>query len=603
MLDLKMLAPICEAIPGFASALRHHQADERPAARAAYLELMDQPGLTALCLHQLGLLAADDGDPERAIALFRQAILLNAGLPLFYRSLADGLDRLGLPMAAVDALVDMAFQLVRSGDDPMALSLCQEILGREPTNGLAHCTLGGIYARRGDPCALGHLLTAIQLFGRFMPQMSELADSLRAKLENRLAGLSDQPDLPPDLPRSNRGFDLALTELGHFLREQDFLAEALLCYRLVVELAPGYAAGHFNLSLAELTAGNFASGWREYEWRWRREDADQQFLSLPLRLWQGEDLTGRWILVWAEQGFGDAIQFVPLVRRLIKLGARVVLGLQPPLVDLVRTCFPEIEVIERPDSPQALSLLPPMDFKLPLMSLPDRLRLRRQDLPLALDYLVPSERNRAVWAIRLRRKAANKSIGIVWAGSETQPDNARRSIPLPALKPLFDLPGVQWYSLQLGSAREDLKTAGIENVTDLSSKLHDFSDTAAAIVNLDLVLTVCTSVAHLCGALGRPAWLLARTPSDWRWSGHESTTAWYPSLRIFRQKTAGDWNELIARLALDLTDYLAAEETVFSATSPSEKSNQVLPELLEKVFHEEKPLFNRLIKRKKKGEA
>jgi hypothetical protein len=324
--------------------------------------------------------------------------------------------------------------------------------------------------------------------------------------------------------------------------------------------APGFALGHWNLAIALLAAGIFEGGWSEYEWRWQWDGFPGTRRRLTAVAWSGEPLAGKRIVVWAEQGYGDVIQFAPLVSRLAEAGAEVVFEVPPPLLRLLQHNLAGVTVTRLPDSPfDSIPHFAP-EFILPHMSLPHRLALVIDDLPLSTKPLRPIPADEPAWAQRIPAGPRRK-VGLVWAGRPAHADDARRSMPFRALRPLFRQRAVDWYSLQVGPRAADSRMAPIGRLTDLSPMLTDFAETAAAIARLDLVITVDTAVAHLAAAMGRPTWLLLSKVADWRWAKDAVADRWYPSVRIFRQRHAGDWPGVVkavsealgapARAALD----------------------------------------------------
>ncbi len=544
-------AALAEAVPAFGAAVRRHDAGDLPGARAAYLDLIDQPGLTAVCLHQLGLIAAARGDNPRAAELFRRAIRLEPQQPLAYHNLRAALERAGDPAGAMAALVDLGCILYNQPDFGQAAGVFRQVIGRDPLNYAAHVNLGTALAWLGENReAAHHLLLGMELYGRLVREVGNFA----RMIEERLAGWLDLPPghdlLPPGLPSGAiEKVEDALTTLGKLLNDAGHGDTAMLCLRKSVEMAPGFALGHWNLSLALLASDDFEQGWREYEWRWHWDRFPEPRRLLPLPLWRGEPLEGKRILVWAEQGFGDAIHFAPLVLRLRQQGAEVVFEVPVPLARLFRHSFPDVTVIERPDNPHGLTCDAALDFVVPLMSLPHRLGLRPEDRPLGESYLRPCPDDAAAWAARLP-DGGKPRVGIVWAGRPQHADDARRSISIDRFRPLVALDTVRWHSLQVGPAQTAL--ARFPEVDDLSPHLKDFADTAAAISRLDLVIGVDTSVIHLAAAMGKPVWQMAREPADWRWSGGGESSPWYPRMRIFRQNKAGDWKAVVAEVAAAL---------------------------------------------------
>ncbi|MGE0357484.1 MAG: tetratricopeptide repeat protein [Burkholderiales bacterium] len=330
---------------------------------------------------------------------------------------------------------------------------------------------------------------------------------------------------------------------GNALRELGRLDEAVGCFERAVALDPLHAAAHWNLADGLLTRGQFARGWDEYEWRWRLASRGSLRREIPAALWLGkESLAGRTILLHSELGFGDTLQFSRYATLVARRGARVVLEVQAPLVELLRTLEGPAEVLAR-GSP-----LPALDFHCPLMSLPLAFRTDVTDVPAAIPYLRADPARTAAWRERLGA-AAGPRIGFAWSGSAGL-KNDRRSMALTDLRPLFG-PGADWCSLQKEVPEADAALlAGLAGVRDLGRGLGDFADTAALVAAMDLVVTVDTSLAHVAGALGKPVWiLLPHVPHDWRWLRERTDSVWYPTARLFRQPAPGDWAGAIGEVA------------------------------------------------------
>jgi len=539
--------------PAFAAALKHHETGDLTGARKAYLELTDRPLLTALCLHQLGVIAAVKREHVKAGHLFRQAITLEPNLSQGYLNLSAALDQQGNAPQATAVLVDLGCSLdMRLGRCDLAVPIYRRVLERDPLNYAAHINLGTVLARMGDlPAAAGLLLKGMALYGRLFSQVASMTLELLSRLDEKIAGVAAANVPPPGLPNGSiEKIEDALTTLGKVLSELGHSEEGLLCTRWSVALAPGYALGHWNLALALLAQGNYQEGWEEYEWRWRWPDFPEPRRLLPAAPWQGEALAGKRILVWAEQGQGDTIQFSPLLHRLVSEAAEVILEVPPSLVRLLAHAYPNIKVISRPDNPHQVLLESLPDFTVPLMSLPARLGLIPEMLPLATNYISPLAADEVVWQTRIQ-DSSKLNIGVVWAGRPAYSADAKRSMGFANLQPLFDIATVNWYSLQVGLSQGDPSKAGVD-VVELHPYLNDFADTAAAIARLDLVITVDTATAHLTGAMGKQIWLLLPHVPEWRWYNNKIALCWYPGLRIFRQKAIGDWVGLIKEVRAEI---------------------------------------------------
>jgi Tfp pilus assembly protein PilF len=329
--------------------------------------------------------------------------------------------------------------------------------------------------------------------------------------------------------------------LGNALRASGHVGEAIQSLRQALELRPDFAEAHWDLAFALLLQGDFTQGFQEYEWRWRRPDFPRRQFDSPL--WLGEDLAGRTLLVHTEQGAGDNLQFVRFVGALAERGARVVLECQPFLAALFESAPGAPQIIPRGDA------LPEVDWHLPLLSLPQRLGITLDTIPARTPYLQPPARRRVVLPPPRGQQDARLKVGLVWRGNPQHPNDRQRSIPLASLEPLFAVPGVAFYNLQVAPGPQFAGEAASQPaLIPLEGLLRDFADTAALVDQLDLVISVDTSVAHLAGALGQPAWVLLPFAPDWRWLLGREDTPWYPTLRLFRQSAPGDWSAVIQRV-------------------------------------------------------
>ena len=337
----------------------------------------------------------------------------------------------------------------------------------------------------------------------------------------------------------------ALNNLGKALAARNQVSESIVCLRQALRLAPDLAAAHWNLALSLLVGGWLPEGWEEFEWRLQINAHLDPNLDVPK--WQGERVPRQTVLLCAEQGIGDCLQFLrfaPLVKARV---GRVVVSCPASLVNLVKSAEGVDEAV--PDSGPT----PRCDSYAMLLSLPRIFGTSFDTLPATVPYLHARFNSRQSQVPS--KDPEGRRIGLVWAGNPSHPNDANRSAPLAALAPLLALPGNQFFSLQVGPRAADLsQLKGAVPITDWSPNLGDFSDTAAALATLDLLITVDTSVAHLAGALGRPVWMLLAFAPDWRWLLQREDSPWYPTLRLFRQPAPGDWQSVVAKLAAALQD-------------------------------------------------
>lgn len=343
----------------------------------------------------------------------------------------------------------------------------------------------------------------------------------------------------------------AQTELAMTLKDQGRLDESQALFDEAVRLRPDSAAAHRNRAMFQLLLGSFSEGFSEYEWRWRMDEAEQ-VPQAPR--WLGEARPGATLLLVAEQGLGDTIQFVryaPLVKT--RSGARIVLHCVAELHELLANAAGIDALTSGPTVDQKC------DYYAPLLGLPNIFGTMLNNVPASVPYLSPAPQPLAEWKSRFEASFPNRfKVGIAWQGNPAYPSDASRSIPLSYFVPLAACPGVQLISLQKDFGREQLaRLGGQTGIVDLGATLDQrcgaFIDTSAAIANLDLVITSDTAIAHLAGALGKPVWVALALVPDWRWMLARADSPWYPTMRLFRQSARGDWNEVFERIAGELT--------------------------------------------------
>jgi hypothetical protein len=324
-------------------------------------------------------------------------------------------------------------------------------------------------------------------------------------------------------------------------------------------LAPDNPQSHFELGCRLLAVGQFQEGWRDFEWRVRYAKDHYEGLlqrrNIPARIphWNGEPLSERAIVLMAEQGYGDSIQFVRYATQLARAGARVHVACPPALVRLFRTVEGVIDVFSTCSENEYF------DYRCWLMSLPRLLGTDLESIPGSVPYVAANAKDIERWKVRLRQISGFK-VGLVWAGGlrtehEARRTGRRRDIPLKAFAPLATFPDIQLISLQ---KRDGFSTAIATDelqkvpMIDVTAELADFADTAALIENLDLVISADTAVAHLAGALGKPIWMLSRFEGNWRWMAPRTDSPWYPTMRIFWQERPGDWSGPIGQVEQEL---------------------------------------------------
>ncbi len=455
---------------------------------ASYREAVRRKPDHAGAHNNLGVVLAELNRPEEAVAAFREAI----------RSRPD--------LASAHNNMGIALAQLRRIDE--AVACYREALRHQPAFAEAYSNLGNALARSG-----------------------QMEEALAAHAEG-LRWRADVPDL-----HSNLGNDLLI---------QGRHAEALACYERALALNPDYVEAHLHRGLALLLLGRWREGWPEYEWRWRMKSFPKRDFTQPR--WDGSPLNGRTILVHAEQGLGDILQFIRYAPLVKERGGRVVVEVPGGLLPLLRTA-PGIDLLV----PKQKGKLPPFDVHAGLLSLPGILGTTVSSIPANVPYLAANPERVERW--RKILDGPEFKVGIAWQGSRTFHWDRYRSIPLAHFAPLAEVAGVRLVSLQKGHGSEQLRDAPFA-VTDLGDDVDmkggGFMDSAAIVKCLDLVITSDTAVAHLAGALGVPVWVALPVSPDWRWLLGREDCPWYPTMHLFRQRRLAEWGEVFERLAVAL---------------------------------------------------
>ncbi len=408
--------------------------------------------------------------------------------------------------------------------------------------------------------ARNNLGVALKAAGRLQEAECELLEAVRldpaySEAYNNLGNVLVQQDRLPEAEGAFRQALLhdpsnaqAYNNLGISMQALGAVDAALQCYDTATLLRPNFPEAHWNRALLLLLRGDYAAGFREYEWGF--ESGARLRLALGTPVWRGSVEPGKTLLVHAEQGFGDTLQFVRFLRFAKPRVGRLVLCCQAALVDLLAHSLLKMGWVDAVVSETAD--LPAHDYSCALMSLPHILGNGAKDLGMEAAYLQadPLHLERLT---QFDRNTPGLKVGLVWAGLPTHQNNQRRSIGITPFKRLLQIPEIHFYSLQKGPAEVELEEVG-KLVRDLAPQLDDFADTAAAIAQLDVVITVDTAVAHLAGAMGKPAWVLLPFAPDWRWGLSQSASAWYPTLKLFRQTQRGLWKDVFDQVALELAN-------------------------------------------------
>ncbi|TAN71128.1 MAG: glycosyltransferase family 41 protein [Magnetospirillum sp.] len=483
--------------------------------------------------------AARPGGQPAAVEAFQRAVRLSPGDPKPLAALAAGLMALGRNDEAIAAYR----AAIPASGDPNPADLLNNL---------------GVALER-----LGRREEAISVL-RAASMVRPDAPAIQDNLGNALLATADARGAEACHRRA-----LALgakgpetwSNLGNALHRQGRLDEADAAYRRAIQVAPNGAKFHTNLALNLLLAGRFAEGWREYEWRWREHPNLPPYLLS--KAWNGCPLppdlpAGGTLLLQAEQGYGDTIQFVRYAPLLKQLGVtRVVLACQPELVRLIASA-PGLDAVIA-----ETGQLPPFDRATTLMSLGGVFRAGEAPIPAEIPYLkIPEDAG-----VALPGGEGGLKVAIAWAGRPTHGDDWNRSIPARLLAPLLAVPGVTFYSLQRGAIAERLGRPPADTVLEAADRCADFADTAAVVAAMDLIISVDTAVVHMAGALGKPVWLMLPPVPDFRWLMQGETSDWYPSLRLLRKEFDAGWDAVIAKATAMLREFIGRKTSVSTQKS------------------------------------
>jgi Flp pilus assembly protein TadD len=496
----------------------------------------------------LGIACERSGDPEAAVAAFRESVARNGD--------------------DADAHETLAFALARRQKYAEAADGFRAALARASERVASHIGLSTALAVLQDYAAAERAAqAALDRAPGAAEAQKALARALlgQGRLAEAAAAMRRAVDAAPGAPPLH-------VDLGNVLEEHGDAAAAEAAYRRAIALAPDDPMGHVNLGMLLLLDGRGAEGWREYDWHWRR--AGVALRPFPQRRWAGEDLAGRTILAWADEGAGDEILFASQFAALARRAARVVVECDARLAALFARAFPGIEIVARANPPDARLLQADIDVQAPFSDLPRHLGV---DLaaapPPAAPYLRALPDVAAACRARYRLLGGPPIVGIAWASGNLQ--RPERNAPLALWDPILSLPGVTFVSLQYGASAREIAAVrdrlGVEIHTD--PEIDQFASLeafAAQIDAMDLVVSITNTTVHMAGALGRPVWTMLPAVADWRYQRSRPDTPWYPAMRLFRQTRARHWQDVIERVAGELAGFRDAFSS--ARTHPSTRS-------------------------------
>lgn len=507
--------------------------------------------------YNLAIAFYENNQIEAAIASYQMAIQLMPAYANAHHNLGMALYRHGQAAAAMEhyqkaielepthasAHNSLGVALYQQGKLAEAIAHYQQAIALLPNYLSAHDNLGiALKQQRQLPEAAEHFRTAIAINPSYANAYINLGNTMRdlGDYDQAIAYCQEAIRLQPQNADAHNTYGCILVDLGR-------LEAAIQCYEAAIACRPDFADAHLNLGIILLQVGDFQRGFAEYHWRWQTKQCPD--LRYTHALWKGEDLTGKIILLTAEQGFGDTIQFARYAPLVAQRGGQVVIACQRPLVRLLSSIPGVAQCVDRDKDNVETHV------HVPLMELPYILGTTLETIPATVPYVFPP----ADTTVQLQSFAQTRcKIGFVWATNPSNSTSGKRSCAVHHFLKLLEMPQIALYSLQKEAPEADCALLqACDRLQDLQAQLGDFADTAAAIAQLDLIITVDTAVAHLAGALGKPTWILLTHVPDWRWLMHREDSPWYPTMRLFRQAQPDQWEELFHRVAIALQTELA----------------------------------------------
>ena len=580
---------------------RCHREGHRPEMERLHLQSLDSNSDNSAALHSLGIMAHQMGKHTMALEFIHKAIEKKPQAPQFYNTLGLVHEALGAYEQAhhayqeaisrhpdyAEAYHNMAIALQSQGQYAAAVEQCRQAVALKPDYAEAYNTMGYSLEKQKQYAeaatsyeqalqlkpdyveAYNHLGVVLNQLGRSAEAIENYKWALQidpeySEVYNNLGiALKEQEQFAEAITCFGQAlyYEADFTEahynLANSLRDEGRCPEAIESYLRAIRLKPDYAEAHWNMALTLLLSGNFTEGWKRYR---RRRNADLEILTDYHRSgkprWDGAQFEGQRLFVHYEQGLGDNIQFVRYLPMVKARGGNIIFETLKPLIGLFEE-FPWIdEIIDyRPDEQLSVTF----DFYTSLLDMPNIFGTTVETIPNGVPYIHADPVKVQYW----RNKIAGPGlkVGIVWAGSPEHGNDRYRSCKLACFAPLTKIDDVQLYALQKGEAVNQIDAlAGTIPIKRLSEEFEDFTDTAAAIENLDLVISVDTSVLHLAGAMGKPTWALLPFSPEWRWMLHRPDSPWYPTMTLFRQKERKGWDPVFQRVAAELRNIIEGYE-------------------------------------------
>jgi tetratricopeptide (TPR) repeat protein len=531
-------------------ALSLHQQGRLREAEKLYMRALKAAPDNFDALHLLGLINAQNGQMGEAYRLMSAALRINPNVPdvlINFANVLHGLKRDDEALATIDKALAL-----RPGDPDALLHRGNALIALNRPNDALPCFDAVLARDAGHRDALLNRGVARATLGHHEQALADF-DAILARMPSDAEALYNRGTALIELGRYAEAlfvFDKVLaaapqhlrawTNRGRALQALNRHEEAIASFDKARAIDKNYGDAHFNAALSLLALGNFRRGFADYEWRWKRTGMTDARRGYRGRLWLGEyPIDRRTILLLAEQGLGDTIQFIRYAPLLAQMGANVVLEVQPELKALLSTVSGVASCHARGET------LPAFDVYCPLGSLPLALKTETSSVPATLPYVRTDDAQIAKWRPALEG-LPGKRVALTWAGHARHANDRNRSIDLKLLEPLFKCEGISFVSIQRDLRGDDAARLAQFGITDFGPRLADMTDTAAVLALTDLLVSVDTSVVHLAGAIGRGAWVMLPFMPDWRWTLTNERSPWYPTMRLFRQRAPGDWPNVIA---------------------------------------------------------
>ncbi len=541
--------------------IEHHLARRFGEAVGRYSRIVETVPGHGDAWRLLGVVALQTGDNPAARSLLQRALRINAKDAAAYSALGNVNESEGkldeayaayaaacaIDQAQTVALVGFTRVAIGLGRSAEAIAIAEPAIARGTADAGLLRLLGAAHLKLGN---CGDAEAALLASVRMTPHADAYANlgstyKLMDRADAAIAAFERAIELDPSHAGATGE---AYRNIGKMYYAAGRYANAISAFEAALVLRPDFGEAHMCLALSLLVCGDFARGWEEYVWAWRLPATRSSYPYLDrAALWNGETFAGRALLITREQGFGDAIQMARYLPAVKARGGRVILEVLPALVPLFEALpgIDELRVVG-----EVAICRDDVDLYIPLTGLPRALGTDIDSIPAPIPYLRASDERIERWRRRLDSPARLR-VGIVWAGNPSHSNDRHRSCSIEDFAALGAIDGIAWFGLQKGRD-EELRSSEPLTLDPLGVEIEDFADTAAILSQLDLVITVDTSIAHLAGAIGKPVWTLLPFSPDWRWMLERSDSPWYPTMRLFRQPRAGDWASVFAEVAREL---------------------------------------------------